>query len=918
MASLADEVKSNINLIEYFRAHFPKHYRETGNSFSPFRDETEGSFKLYHDHGIDYGDGRRYVTVIDLYMLAHGCDATTAINALAMKSGILKAKKRIVATYDYFDTEGNFLYQHVRYEPKHFLYRKVDLNEPGGWKWSLGDILRVPFGLRELLASPPTETVFDCEGEKDALAMRELGLVAVSCGSTSEWSNILKKHASAKYFEGRDVVIIADADDKGREAATGKAGLLSGIAKRVRVLEFPDEDTKDAADYIQKYKTAARDRIISLAHNIQDYKPQPEDKQEKPKRGRPKAKDKNSEKYLFELVMEFKRGLGNVEDDAIPGMIADYLKSANAKLANCLDESELADLIERAIIAKPKAKKSQVEMGVELLLDEYQLRGWRTVEDDTWATVWMDNHFCFFHVKDRSKKFKAFVRNAYRKKFGATLKNQSCNELIDEIRSICEMSDDVHKLHVRFYHEKGKVIIDCCDDGWNQIEISSEGWQVKPQTKPLFKRVAETLPLPTPVYESGAIEEFLDVLTVTNKKHRLFIKCFLIVACIGDIPRPIYLFNGAPGSAKSSLATAIRDCIDPNILDRLMPNWDDARTLAIALDHCAVVTLENQGSLQTKEINFLCGVATGVTTARYTLYEDDNLTVFKIKKPVIMTAIAPSSIQPDFLDRTVIINRDRIPPDKSKTEEYVKARLDELKPKVLGWICNTLAETIRIKESGLTLTNPPRMHDFALWGEAAARAMGYSDNEFLDIYKENIRNVSQSLALDTPLVSIINEFLDEQTSKTWSGLATPLLKELRRIQAEKKYDKGDLPKAANGLSRILKNLSAALLSQNIRVSFDETKAEGTIWTIERIPEDVSSEEADTDNDEQSEAEDMHQGGESEKVVPFTKTKKAFVCPDANCRNHHYGEKKCLVNETFFEEMTACPQRKSSTQTQKGA
>ena len=101
--------------------------------------------------------------------------------------------------------------------------------------------------------------------------------------------------------------------------------------------------------------------------------------------------------------------------------------------------------------------------------------------------------------------------------------------------------------------------------------------KLEPQTEPRFKRVGTTWPLPMPEYSPTAIDDFLNVLTVTNKTHRLLIKCWLIVACIENIPRPILLLNGAPGGAKSGLATAIRETIDPNVLDRMMPNWDDLK-----------------------------------------------------------------------------------------------------------------------------------------------------------------------------------------------------------------------------------------------------------------------------------------------------------------------------------------------------
>jgi hypothetical protein len=40
-------------------------------------------------------------------------------------------------------------------------------------------------------------------------------------------------------------------------------------------------------------------------------------------------------------------------------------------------------------------------------------------------------------------------------------------------------------------------------------------------------------------------------------------------------------------------------------------------------------------------------------------------------------------------------------------------------------------------KSTLKLGELPRVADFALWGEAIARAMGYDDGEFIRIYNDN-------------------------------------------------------------------------------------------------------------------------------------------------------------------------------------
>ncbi len=84
-------------------------------------------------------------------------------------------------TYPYVDENGVLLFEVWRYaDPKGFAQRRPDPASHDGWKWSLGDVRRVLYRLPELLAADPAQTVFVCEGEKDANGLVSLGLIATT------------------------------------------------------------------------------------------------------------------------------------------------------------------------------------------------------------------------------------------------------------------------------------------------------------------------------------------------------------------------------------------------------------------------------------------------------------------------------------------------------------------------------------------------------------------------------------------------------------------------------------------------------------------------------------------------------------------------------------------------------------------
>ena len=54
------------------------------------------------------------------------------------------------------------------------------------------------------------------------------------------------------------------------------------------------------------------------------------------------------------------------------------------------------------------------------------------------------------------------------------------------------------------------------------------------------------------------------------------------------------------------------------------------------------------------------------------------------------------------------------------------------------------------------------MADFAIWGEAIARALGYKENEFLKAYYNNIGFQNNEVIESNPLAFAIKKLVEEQ------------------------------------------------------------------------------------------------------------------------------------------------------------
>ena len=154
-------------------------------------------------------------------------------------------KLKIETQYDYADEAGELLYQVCRMVPKDFRQRRP--KDGGGWEWKIGNVRRVLYRFRELLAAALTAIVFVVEGEKDVDRLVKLGLVATTnAGGAGKWRPEYNEH-----LRGRRVVILPDNDQVGRDHAQHVAAVLPGIAAEIKVVELPGLEKKgDVSDWL--------------------------------------------------------------------------------------------------------------------------------------------------------------------------------------------------------------------------------------------------------------------------------------------------------------------------------------------------------------------------------------------------------------------------------------------------------------------------------------------------------------------------------------------------------------------------------------------------------------------------------------------------------------------------------------------
>lgn len=171
----------------------------------------------------------------------------------------------IEIAYDYRDERGRLLYQVVRKIPKDFRQRKPD--GTGGWIWSIGDVRRILYRLPQVLKAPLEQTIFIVEGEKDAERLLAHKLVATTNPQgAGKWQHV--DECARKALWGRHLVIVADADDAGRQHANQVKEWALAVASTVRVLElYKDDSKRDVSDWLDEGHTA--DELQQIAASVE-------------------------------------------------------------------------------------------------------------------------------------------------------------------------------------------------------------------------------------------------------------------------------------------------------------------------------------------------------------------------------------------------------------------------------------------------------------------------------------------------------------------------------------------------------------------------------------------------------------------------------------------------------------------------
>lgn len=456
--------------------------------------------------------------------------------------------------------------------------------------------------------------------------------------------------------------------------------------------------------------------------------------------------------------------------------------------------------------------------------------------------------YALLNVKDHyesmpinSHSFKMHLVMSYREHVSSKPpSSDSINSAILSLQSEAHCNGETIPLHIRvaWSEDKKSIYYDLTDESWRCMKISKDKVDILlglDVNFPLFKRYSQTpQPVPQPGFNPEVFDKFMSLTNVKNKDDILLTKVLIVSMIIPDIQRIVPSVNGGQGAAKTALEMTIKWLVDPDRPKNLLSVPQDKIEFQQQLSHRHIAFYDN---LKTKKYTpwlaeEVCKASTGGGTTKRELFSNEGDIIFDYKMTVGFNGINMILNEPDVLRRSIILELETIEDEDKIEPEELDRMLEEIKPDVLGYIFDTVSKAMSIKDS-IKLKSKPGLSDFAVWGEAISRAMGYQEMEFIDAYRRNItkqhEEVIESDSFAKTISLLSSELFSPEISDikarfkliegTWCITATGFLRELDNIGEREGIDTVSdwFPKATNKISYRLRIVRTNLKSQGIDV-----------------------------------------------------------------------------------------------------
>ncbi|MCW4027979.1 MAG: primase alpha helix C-terminal domain-containing protein, partial [Candidatus Bathyarchaeota archaeon] len=468
----------------------------------------------------------------------------------------------------------------------------------------------------------------------------------------------------------------------------------------------------------------------------------------------------------------------------------------------------------------------RITQAQRLLLLAEDMVLFHTPEGDSYAEIQLNDHRETWPL--RSKKIREYLSRSFYEQFGTAPSSQAMENALGVLAGRASFGSEEKQVHVRLARFGDSIYLDLCNESWEVVEISPEGWRVAVDCPVNFVRSKGMKPVPRPE-AAGKVRDLLKYINVNQKDQWIMVVSWLFGALNPSGPYPILILHGEQGSAKSTTAKILRDLIDPSsALVRSLPRSE--RDLMISAQNGRVLAFDNLSGINREMSDALCRLSTGGGLSIRGLYTDSDEVIFVAMRPIILNGIDDIANRDDLADRSLIVHLPRIPENKRRLENDLWAEFALAKPRILGALLDAVSCGIK-QFDRVQLESYPRMADFAKWVVSAEPKLPWRKGEFLKTYKENRSESALACFESDALAIVLRDFIE--TIKAWEGTASDLKSALEEhlnnsTAVQNPTYRDSLPKSPGNLSNKLRRIAPALRKIGIEVA--DVKVQGRkLW-----------------------------------------------------------------------------------------
>jgi len=403
---------------------------------------------------------------------------------------------------------------------------------------------------------------------------------------------------------------------------------------------------------------------------------------------------------------------------------------------------------------------------------------------------------------------------------------------MEEIKATAMLEGTVEEVHLRVAGHDGKVYVDLCNEKWEAVEISKEGWKIVPSEEVPVKfgrsNAMKNLPHPT---TGGSIEELRHMLTLpeeSSEESWSLILAWVVQAltpCEGDYP--ILVLLGGHGTAKSTHTEMLRELVAPAVVEHEHERtYHEVRQVYIDVTTSRLLALDNVSQLPDWLSDVLCRVSSGGGFKTRTLFTNRDQEIFKGKRPIIMNGISEVVKNSDILDRSLLVDLPPIPGSRRKYDKVLWAEFNERRPRILGALFTAIAAGLTNEENVvLEDEHKSRLIDFDRWAVATEPALGIEPGTYVKARKLSRESASETALEAQPVWRPLYDLADGYNEETpWVGTMKDLLEELNTLENDEVLKRSkDWPKTPRKLSEILNRIKPDLMERGAHL----VKAQGS-------------------------------------------------------------------------------------------